>query len=205
MKIIKPTKVQKALFAISLLYTIAFIILSIYSRNWEFFFYTMVMMVAIPLIWLLHLKYGFGTKVMVGLTLLGITNLLGGLWVINGMVLYDHYVFNLLKFDKIVHFFGIYIATLGLFAIVRRYVKQGYFSTMLLFTWFIGISFGALWEIIEFIPVMTMAKTGVGGYINNLGDLLADTFGATIAMIYIIFRKKYPRINIKLNGTNYKI
>jgi len=44
-------------------------------------------------------------------------------------------------------------------------------------------------EMIEFTTTVFVPETGVGGYVNTSLDLVADFFGAVIAMIYIRLRK----------------
>ena len=48
-----------------------------------------------------------------------------------------------------------------------------------------GLGFGALNEVVEFIATLTMPETNVGGYINTGWDLVANTVGATTAVLLI--------------------
>jgi hypothetical protein len=48
-----------------------------------------------------------------------------------------------------------------------------------------GIGFGALNEVIEFIAVLTIPNTNVGGYENTGWDLVANLVGATVAAVII--------------------
>ena len=49
---------------------------------------------------------------------------------------------------------------------------------------------GAFNEIIEFLPVLFLSDTGVGGYFNVAWDIVFNTLGAIIAMIYITLKRK---------------
>lgn len=51
------------------------------------------------------------------------------------------------------------------------------------------MGFGALNEIIEFIAFLSFPNTGVGGYENNMLDLVFNMFGAILAAVYINLRK----------------
>ena len=55
-----------------------------------------------------------------------------------------------------------------------------------------GSGLGALNEIIEFSASQALNDTGVGDYINNSLDLIANLVGAFLGMAYIWFREKTP-------------
>jgi hypothetical protein len=48
-----------------------------------------------------------------------------------------------------------------------------------------GMGFGALNEVIEFIAVLTIPNTNVGGYVNTGFDLVANLVGCVIAAVLI--------------------
>ena len=48
-----------------------------------------------------------------------------------------------------------------------------------------GSGFGALNEVVEFIAVLTIPETNVGGYENTGWDLVANLVGATVAAVLI--------------------
>ena len=54
--------------------------------------------------------------------------------------------------------------------------------------WAAGLGFGAANEVIEFIAVLLVPNTNVGGYINTGWDLIANLTGATIAATLIYFK-----------------
>jgi hypothetical protein len=51
-----------------------------------------------------------------------------------------------------------------------------------------GMGFGALNEVIEFIAVLTIPNTNVGGYENTGWDLVANLVGTIIAALVIRVR-----------------
>jgi hypothetical protein len=51
-----------------------------------------------------------------------------------------------------------------------------------------GMGFGALNEVIEFIAVLTLPNTNVGGYENTGWDLVANLVGTIIAALVIRVR-----------------
>jgi hypothetical protein len=53
---------------------------------------------------------------------------------------------------------------------------------------FAGMGLGALNEIIEFVAVLIIPETNVGGYVNTGWDLMANLAGCLFAGILILFR-----------------
>ena len=53
-----------------------------------------------------------------------------------------------------------------------------------------GIGFGALNEVVEFIAVLTIPNTNVGGYENTGWDLVANLCGASVATLVIRFGQR---------------
>ena len=49
---------------------------------------------------------------------------------------------------------------------------------------------GAINEIVEFVAVLTMEETGVGGYDNTMCDLVFNLLGGTAAAVLIVRRRK---------------
>ena len=48
-----------------------------------------------------------------------------------------------------------------------------------------GMGLGALNEVVEFVAVLTMPETNVGGYTNTGWDLVSNLAGATAMGVYI--------------------
>jgi len=53
---------------------------------------------------------------------------------------------------------------------------------------FTGMGLGALNEIIEFIAVISLLETNIGGYINPCWDLVANLAGCLFVGVLILFR-----------------
>ena len=45
------------------------------------------------------------------------------------------------------------------------------------------LGLGAVVEIVEYLVVLTVPEHGVGGYDNNMQDLIANALGASLAMV----------------------
>jgi len=190
-KEVKITKWQKNILSFTLVYIFIFAVLTILQKNYEFIIYLIGMAILIPIIWKIHLKFNFSIGVLAGLSILGFVHMLGGLVIIDGVRLYGSYLIeDILRIDKVVHTFGILIATLGIYTVLEKYLKVEKKFVLYLFTILMSVGIGALWEIFEFIPVMTLPSTGVGRYFNTMGDLIADTLGAVLAVNYINFKNR---------------
>ena len=124
---------------------------------------------------------------MIGLVILGIVHQLGGYLVFSGKRLYAHYIIqDVLRFDKIVHCYGIFIITLVAFYLLRPYLKNiGKLSVVSILLVFVGMGIGTIWEFYEFLVDVVVKQTGVGGYMNTMGDLLLNTLGAILAVVYL--------------------
>jgi hypothetical protein len=51
------------------------------------------------------------------------------------------------------------------------------------------LGLGAIIEIVEYIVVLTVPQNGVGGYDNNMQDLLANLAGASSFMLVTALRR----------------
>jgi hypothetical protein len=95
-----------------------------------------------------------------------------------------------LKYDHVVHAYGFGVTTWvcwqGLRSAIRR--RGGKVSpTFGLLTLSVagGLGFGALNEVIEFVAVLSLPETNVGGYMNTGWDLVSNLVGAVTAAILI--------------------
>lgn len=177
---------------ITLFYLLIFIILFIGRKNYEFLFYIGVVAFFLTFVSWLHLKYKFSYFVLGGLSIWGLLHMFGGYFIINKEVLYAYWIFPFLRYDMFVHFFGFFFATLFSYYILKPSLNKNYnkFAVSILLI-FIGMGFGVLNEIVEFIAVLNLPKTGVGDYINTGWDLVFNALGAITAVIYLKIRKKF--------------
>jgi hypothetical protein len=118
-------------------------------------------------------------------------------WPYNGdhAVLYSLWLIpERLKYDQIVHAYGFGVTTWLCWHILRQGLRQPDGGTlrptfgMLVLCAAAGMGFGALNEVIEFIAVLTLPNTNVGGYENTGWDLVANLVGTIIAALVIRVR-----------------
>lgn len=181
------------------LYMIAAVAVSMAQGNKEFVFYIVVMLVLIAAVTLVHRAVSLTTAMLWALSLWGLAHMAGGLvplpkgWPYNGdqAVLYSWWIIpQKLKYDQIVHAYGFGVTTWlcwhSLRSVMRSYSVElkPTFGLMVLSA-AAGIGFGALNEVVEFIAVLTIPNTNVGGYENTGWDLVANLVGATLAAVII--------------------
>ena len=194
----KPRLLPLALFTAA--YMVAAVAGSMMQGNTEFIFYIVVMVVLISVMTVVHKSVGLTTGLLWALSVWGLAHMAGGLiklpagWPYNGEnpVLYSWWIIpQKLKYDQIVHAYGFGITTWLCWHTLCSYMRKSCgielkptFGLMVLMA-AAGIGFGALNEIVEFIAVLTIPNTNVGGYENTGWDLVANLVGATIAAAVI--------------------
>ncbi len=181
------SKTHIGIFVFNLAYLVTFCFLFAASRNYEFLLYVGTVGFFVIFISLLHLKFNFSIVVLAGLSIWGLLHMLGGYVHIGDGVLYGYQIIDkFLRFDQLVHMYGFGMATLFGYYILRPSLKDGArpisISVLLVF---IGMGLGSLNEVIEFAAVLALPETGVGGYYNTMWDMVFNTLGAVIAVIYL--------------------
>ncbi|MFA5856188.1 MAG: DUF2238 domain-containing protein [Candidatus Pacearchaeota archaeon] len=193
----KVTKNQWILFFINVIYVLLFAIYFLSIKNYEFMIYIGVMIIFITAISYFHLKFNFSTQSLIGISLWGLMHMLGGSVYIKGTRLYDYILisiipkYQILKYDQFVHFYCYVIITILCYEILKNYLNKDSNKYVLsLFLVFVGMGIGALNEIVEYLAVLIVPTTGVGDYTNTMLDIIFNTMGAILAVIYIRFRER---------------
>ena len=194
----KPRLLPLALF--TLVYMIAAVAGSVASGNREFIFYIVVMLVLITVVMIVHHRMTLTTGQLWALSVWGLLHMAGGLvpvpesFPVNGpiRVLYSLWLIpGRLKYDQIVHAYGFGITTWICWHAIRTSFKSpgGALPSptlgMMTLSAAAGMGFGALNEVIEFIAVLTIPNTNVGGYENTGWDLVSNLAGCVIAALII--------------------
>ncbi len=167
----------------------------------EFLFYIGVMAALICLVWIVDRSVHLSTASLWALSIWGLLHMAGGLvvvphgWPVNAesRVLYTLWLIpDRLKYDHLVHAYGFGITTWvcwqGLRSAIRR--RGGKVSpTFGLLTLAVaaGLGFGALNEVVEFVAVLSLPETNVGGYVNTGWDLVSNLVGSVGAALIIRF------------------
>jgi len=184
-------------------YMMAAIIGAIAQGNREFIFYIVVMLVLIGVMSAVHRRVRLTTPLLWAFSVWGLAHMAGGLcplpsgWPYNGdqAVLYSWWIVpQWLKYDQIVHAYGFGVTTWLCWHLLSKALRQPDGSAvrptfgMLTLCAAGGMGFGALNEVIEFIAVLTIPNTNVGGYENTGWDLVSNLIGTVIAAVIIRFQ-----------------
>lgn len=174
--------------------------LSVSRKNGEFIFYIVIMLALIAVMSLVHRRVRLTTGLLWAFSIWGMAHMAGGLtplptgWPYNGeqAVLYSWWLIpQRLKYDQIVHAYGFGITTWLCWHILRNTLRQPDGGAlrptlgMLTLCAAAGMGFGALNEVLEFIAVLTIPNTNVGGYENTSWDMVSNLVGSTIVAMLI--------------------
>lgn len=191
------TRHQWIIFCFSLLYVAGFSIYFIAQADYEFLWYVAVMIFFFSLLVATLPASRFSPLILWGLSIWGLLHMAGGSIPVGDTVLYGLQLiplhtdgeFTFIKYDQIVHAFGFAVATLVAHHLLAPRWKEGA-SKVLLYALAVGVGMGlgALNEIVEFIAVVVVPDTGVGGYFNTGLDLVANMIGAVSAVCIIALR-----------------
>jgi hypothetical protein len=189
------------------LFTLAYLLAAavgvVVTGNLEFVFYLVVMLVLIACVAFVHARVHLSRGSLWALSIWGGLHMAGGLvpvpdaWPVNGEI---HVLYSLwlipgwLKFDHVVHAYGFGVVTWVCFDCLAA-IERGQSDRSepqiaptagrLALCGAAGLGFGALNEIVEFMAVLAVPKTNVGGYFNTGWDLVANLVGVVIACVIL--------------------
>jgi len=131
------------------------------------------------------------------LSLWAVMHMCGGGLYLGGIRLYDIMVFpligepyHILKYDQVVHTIGFGGATMLMYDLLRRFLRDplpGWVPVAIVII-MAGMGTGALNEVIEFFTVVLFPSTGVGGYYNTSLDLVFNMIGAGMTGSYVVYK-----------------
>jgi len=190
MKIDKEQKKVLWAFVISIiLFTIIFVL----QGNFEFIGYVVVVLLLFWALWSSSKHVFYPNFVLWGLFLWAFLHMLGGVAMSNGKVVYTKMLipiigapYSVLKYDQVVHALGFFVATLVMYYVLKKYLKEDFgWVAVGIVVAMAGLGLGALNEIVEFIMTVVLPNTNVGGYENTAIDLISNFVGAVLAVFYL--------------------
>lgn len=187
---------------VNVIYIAIFTAIAVQRANYEFILYAGVVIFVAALILANQHRVRFDPTVLWGLTAWGLMHMAGGNIRVGDGILYEvQLIPRVLRYDQWVHFFGFGTATLVCHHLVRPHLRNDcrFTVSLAVLVALMGMGVGALNEIIEFIAVLVMPETGVGGYNNTLWDLVFNTLGALTAVAYLFVRESRTRESTKLS------
>lgn len=175
----------------SMAYMVVFVGISLTRKNYEFILYAAVVVAIAAWILVKQRAVRFDPVILWGLSIWGLLHMAGGNIHVGDGVLYNVQLIPVvLRYDQLVHFFGFGAATLACHHILSNMLKPDIPQrvTLTILVILMGCGVGAMNEIVEFIAVLAVPETNVGGYENTLWDLVFNFFGATAAAIWAMTR-----------------
>ena len=184
---------EKAVLIFTVLYTAAFSVYFIADFNIEFIAYIGVNVFIFTLLFTTLDKTRIPVSILAGLSFWGLLHMMGGSVQTADGVLYDWKMLPffdgggelyILKFDQFVHGYLYAVVALLFLHLLRNYFLNRHSQILVGFiavTASIGV--GAINEMIEFIAVLTVPDTGVGGYFNTVLDIVFNFIGALLAVL----------------------
>lgn len=186
----------------NLLYIIPFTIYFFQTQNYEFILYLGVLLFFFGLTLATIAKSKLPPLLLWGLSFWGCLHVCGGAIKIDGSSLYSLVLFPLItiddvtifRYDHAVHFYGFGVATLLGYHIINFYLHERVNNKALYpLLVCIGMGLGAFNEVIEFLAVVMVPETGVGGYTNTALDLVFNFLGAIAAVFLLHCGKILPK------------
>lgn len=187
----KLNRNEWAVFLFTLAYMLWFTARFLMQANYEFVIYVLTVVILMGLVgWNLR-RAEFPVPMLWALTLWGLAHMAGGGIRVGDGVLYSMMLvpiagsgeFAVLKYDQIVHAWGFGVTAWVLWhLLVVHFPVLRSTKTVYVFPALAAMGLGAVNEIIEFIAVVTVPDTNVGGYYNTALDLVFNATGAVVAM-----------------------
>lgn len=161
------------------------------ARVQEFFIYASSLTVGIGWLWWTFRRYPISASVLFWVQVGIVMHFMGAFVLIGDGRLYDQYVLGL-RYDKFVHIVNAMATTALVIRLLRLRIKApvplDVFHALAALLIVLGL--GAIIEIVEYLVVLTVPGNGVGGYDNNMQDLMANLFGSGVcAWAHIVWRK----------------
>ena len=190
----KKIKIRSLLY-FTLTYILIFTLIAVTNKNYEFLYYTGVILALIAYIIWFNKKFPLSTSIIAGLSLIAALHIFGGNIHIDGIRLYDiWFIGNLLRYDNFVHLVATFIVTLVAYSLLAPYLDKKIklnkivLSVILIL---IALGVGAINEIIELLAVVLFgAAKEVGDYMNNAIDLVYNLLGSLLACLILMYHHR---------------
>lgn len=146
----------------------------------EFFVYASVILLAILWLWVSFRRYNFTARLL-GLVEVGILAHFAGAFIQwDGYRLYDCFLLGI-RYDKYVHFTNAFLMALLLRQLfILRGLRLDPVNRLLILLTVLGL--GTVVEIVEYVVCLTIPGNGVGGYDNNMQDLIGNLVGGAVCV-----------------------
>lgn len=161
----------------------------------EFYFYATFVIGMILVGWksFRHIEFHWLLLLMIEIGI--VMHFAGGMVFIDERRLYDHFILGI-RYDKYVHFINAFVAAAATDTVFARYgVRLHTLRPLVVLLVVLGM--GAVIEIVEYLVTLTVEQNGVGGYDNNMQDLISNLIGG---FTYVVWRNLAPRALPAIGG-----
>jgi len=194
----------------NLAYLLPAVVSAVSRANYEFILYIGVVVIAILVVVRFFIRYGLSVSLLWLMSFWGFLHMTGGLvnvpghWPTGGesKALYNLWLIEgQLKFDHFVHAYGFGVSTWLIWQVLKSTLSKKFNCSSrdiratggLLFLCMLGsMGLGAINEIVEYLAMVFVPETNVGGYVNTALDLVSNFIGTFVAamLIYACDRRK---------------
>jgi hypothetical protein len=145
-------------------------------------YYIPITVVLVGVIWLIHRSAGFSDFTLWALALIAVGNLVGGVLLVDGDPFYEFELLGDIKYDKVYHALATGVGAWASYEAIRNWVGE-HRPALFLVAVMMASGAGAFVEITEYVGTLINENNVVGGYTNNMQDLVANTAGAVLGAI----------------------
>ena len=124
-----------------------------------------------------------------------VRHLAGGLATVGGVSLYALVLlpivgesYYILKYDQLVHVYCYVVIAIVVYEVLAQLLTKSSALTTPSLTILEAMGIRALNKVVEFITVVAVGSTGVGDYMNNAIDLVANLLGGILGAAYLAAR-----------------
>ncbi len=163
---------------------------SLITGNFEFLIYAAVTLALLGFLHCTDVRYQHHASVLWMFDIWIVLHILGGLLVVGPAVLYSFTLvpiigepYQILKYDQVVHLYCYFVIALLVYRIVKQITRPDIsFTVLATIVVLTACGIGMLNEVVEFLAVVSLPQTNVGGYENTLLDIVANLLGALLAL-----------------------
>lgn len=142
-------------------------------------YYIPITIALVGVIWLIHRSARFSDPTLWALALIAVGNLVGGVLLVEGQPFYEYELIGDIKYDKVYHAIATGVGAWASYEAIRNWVGE-HRPALFLVAVMMASGAGAFVEITEYVGTLINENNVVGGYTNNMQDLVANTAGAVV-------------------------
>ena len=181
---------MKSVIGFTALYTVVFFGYGVMVESPLVSVYTGITVLLFVVFAFLHQWAKFPMAILWGLSIVGLGNMAGGVFLVGGEPLYMAGALGSLRYDKLYHASAAAVMFPVAWAAMTRFAGEGVHRRgLLLFSFLVVMGGGAVVEIAELVG-SSLSDVSVGDYGNNALDLVANAVGAIVGLLYVVWSER---------------